>query len=149
MARYAIWVWPAGGAAGGVTLTVSGKVGGNNVTPAFTVCPAASGRTCMAGGIGGETSDELAATIAVPGRTTAGEQAVLTATARASDAAASPAADAAITITAKPSATHPGAPAPASGAAGADLGVTLPAGFPPSLPSVGDPAASLFELLGR
>jgi hypothetical protein len=89
-ARYAIWVWPKGGAAGGVTVTVSGTVGGNNVTPAFTVCPAASGRTCTAGGIGGGTSDELAATIGVPGRTAAGEQAVLTASARASDAAASP-----------------------------------------------------------
>ena len=147
-ARYAIWVWPSGGAAGGVTVTVSGEVGGKNVTPAFTVCPAATGRTCTAGRIGGGTSDELAATIAVPGRTSAGEQAVLTATATASDAATPPAAGAAITITAEPSATHPGTPAPASGAAGAGPGATLPAGLPPTLPSASDPAASLFELPG-
>jgi hypothetical protein len=150
-ARYAIWAWPEGGAAAGVTVTVGGTVGGNDVTPQFTACPAASGRTCTAGGIAGGTSDELAATINVPGRATAGEQTVLTATARASDAAAPPAAGAAgaaVTITAKPSATRPGTPAPVSGAAGAGLGATLPAGLPPTLPSAGDPAASLFELPG-
>ena len=35
---YAIWVWPAGGAAGGVTVTISGKAGSEDVTPSFTVC---------------------------------------------------------------------------------------------------------------
>ena len=149
-AGYAIWVWPAGGAAGGVTVTVSGKVGSEDVTPSFTVCPSASGRSCAAGGIGGGSSDELEATITVPGSTAAGKQAVLTATARASDAAAPPAAGAAITITAKPSAAHPASPAPtpASGAAGAGLGATLPAGLLPTLLSAADPAASLFELPG-
>ena len=146
-ARYAIWVWPAGGAAGGVTVSISGEVGGIDVTPAFAVCPAANGRTCMAGRIGGGTSDELEATIAVPDRTAAGKQAVLTAAARASDAAAPPTAGAAITITAEPSGTHPASPVPGSGA-GAGLGATLPAGLPPTLPSSGDPAASLFELPG-
>jgi hypothetical protein len=147
-AGYAIWVWPAGGAAGGVTVTVNGKAGSEDVTPSFTVCPSASGRTCTAGGIGGGSSDELEATIAVPGSTAAGMQAVLTATARASDATAPPAAGAAITITAKPSAAHPASPPPASGAAGAGLGVTLPAGLLPTLLSAADPAASLFELPG-
>lgn len=147
-ARYAIWVWPAGGAAGGVTVTLSGKVGGKDVTPEFTVCPAPSGRTCTAGRIAGGTLDELAAMITVPGSTAAGNQAVLTATARASDATAPPAAGAAIRITAKPSATHPASPAPvpASEAAGAGLGANLPAGLPPTLP--GAPAASLLELPG-
>jgi hypothetical protein len=147
-AGYAIWVWPAGGAAGGVTVSVSGKAGSEDVTPSFTVCPSASGRTCTAGGIGDGASDELEATIGVPGSTAAGMQAVLTATARASDATAPPAAGAAITITAKPSAAHPASPTPASGAAGAGLGVTLPAGLLPTLLSAADPAASLFELPG-
>jgi hypothetical protein len=149
-AGYAIWVWPAGGTARGVTVTVSGKVGSEDVTPSFTVCPSASGRSCAAGGIGGGSSDELEATIAVPGSTVAGKRAVLTATARASDAAAPPAAGAAITITAKPSAAHPASPAPtpASGAAGAGPGATLPAGLLPTLLSAADPAASLFELPG-
>jgi hypothetical protein len=147
-AGFAIWVWPAGGAAGGVTVTVSGKAGSEDVTPSFTVCPSASGRTCKAGGIGGGSSDELEAAIAVPDSTAAGMQAVLTATARASDAAAPGAAAAAITITTKPSAAHPASPEPASGAAGAGPSATLPAGLLPTLLSAADPAASLFELPG-
>jgi hypothetical protein len=140
-------VWPTGGAAGGVTVSISGKVGSEDVTPSFTVCPSANGRTCTAGGIGGGASDELEATIAVPGSTADGMQAVLTATARASGAAAPPAANAAITITAKTSAAHPASPAPTS-ASGAGLGATLPAGLLPTLLSAADPAASLFELPG-
>ena len=93
-ASYAIWVWPAGGAASGVTVTISGKVASKAVTPKFTVCPTASGRTCKVGGIAKGTSDELQATIAVPSGTAAGKQAILTATANSSDAAAPPAADA-------------------------------------------------------
>ena len=89
---YAIWVWPAGGAASGVTVTISGKVASQAATPKFTVCPTASGRTCKVGGIAKGSSDELQATIAVP-RGTAGKQATLTATANASDAAAPPAAE--------------------------------------------------------
>ena len=130
-----------------MTVTVNGKAGSGDVTPSFTVCPSASGRTCTAGGIGDGASDELEATIAVPGSTAAGMQAVLTATARASDATAPPAAGAAITITAKPSAADPASPAPTS-ASGAGLGATLPAGLLPTLLSAADPAASLFELPG-
>ena len=55
------------------------------------------------GGIAKGTSDELQATVAVPSGTAAGRNAILTATAKASDASAPPAADAAIKITAKPS----------------------------------------------
>jgi hypothetical protein len=141
---YAIWVWPAGGAASGVTVTISGKVASNAVSPKFTVCPTASGRTCKVGGIAKGASDELQATIAVPSGTAAGKQAVLTATAGASDAAAPPAADGAIKITAKPSATHSPSPSPTptptSGPTGTGLGATLPAGVLPTVPSAVVPA---------
>ena len=85
-ASYAIWVWPAGGAASGVTVTISSKAASKDVTPKFTVCPTASGRTCKVGGIAKGTSDELQATAAVPSSTAAGKDISLTATAKASDA---------------------------------------------------------------
>jgi hypothetical protein len=151
---YAIWVWPAGGAASGVTVTISGKVASKAVTPKFTVCPTASGRTCKVGGIAKGTSDELQATIAVPGGTAAGKQAILTATSAASDAAAPPAAGAAIKITAKPSASHSPSPSPSptptptSTSTGSGLGATLPAGILPTVPLAAVPGASLGELPG-
>ena len=147
---YAIWVWPAGGAASGVTVTISGKVASKAVTPKFTVCPTASGRTCKVGGIAKGTSDELQATIAIPSGTAAGKQAVLTATSNASDAAAPPAADAAIKITAKPKATHSPSPSPTPTptptSTGTGLGATLPAGILPTVPSALVPGATLGEL---
>jgi hypothetical protein len=147
---YAIWVWPAGGAASGVTVTISGKVASQAVTPKFTVCPTVSGRTCKVGGIAKGSSDELQATIAVPSGTAAGKQASLTATANASDAAAPPAADGAIKITAKPSASHSPSPSPTptptSSSTGTGLGATLPAGILPTVPSAVVPGASLGEL---
>jgi hypothetical protein len=149
---YAIWVWPAGGAASGVTVTISGKVASNAVSPKFTVCPTASGRTCKVGGIAKGTSDELQATIAVPSGTAAGKQAVLTAAAAASDAAGPPAADAAIKITAKPSATHSPSPSPTptptptSSSTGTGLGATLPAGILPTVPLAVVPGASIGAL---
>ena len=144
---YAIWVWPAGGAASGVSVTISGKVAGQAVTPKFTVCPTVSGRTCKAGGIAKGASDELQATIAVPSGT-AGKQATLTATADSSDAAAPPAASGAIKITAKPSATHSPSPSPTPTSTSTDtgLGATLPAGILPTVPSGTVPEATLGAL---
>jgi len=146
---YAIWVWPAGGAASAVTVTISGKVASKAVTPQFTVCPTASGRTCKVGGIAKGASDELQATIAIPSGTAAGKQATLTATSASSDAAAPPAAAGAIKITAKPSATHSPSPSPTptSTSTGTGLGATLPAGILPSVPS-GVVPATLGELPG-
>jgi hypothetical protein len=147
---YAIWVWPAGGAASDVTVTISGKVASQAVTPKFTVCPTVSGRTCKVGGIAKGSSDELQATIAVPSGTAAGKQASLSATANASNAAAPPAADGAIKITAKPSASHSPSPSPTptptSSSTGTGLGATLPAGILPTVPSAVVPGASLGEL---
>ncbi|MGH3274230.1 MAG: hypothetical protein ACRDNZ_07875, partial [Streptosporangiaceae bacterium] len=139
-------MWPAGAAASGVTVTISGKVASKGVQPTFTVCPSASGgATCKAGGIAKGRSDELQATLAIPGGTVAGKQAVLIVTAKASGATAPPVAEAAIKITAKP----PGSPtpAPASSSAGTGLGATLPAGILP-VPPGADPVPSLGELPG-
>jgi hypothetical protein len=139
-ASYAIWVWPAGGAASGITVTISGKAASKNVTPKFTVCPTASGRTCKVGGIAKGTSDELQATAAVPSGTAAGKDVTLTATAKASNATAPPAADAAIKITAKPSSKHSSpspTPTPSSsstGTTGSGVGATLPPGILPTVP---------------
>ena len=139
-ASYAIWVWPAGGAASGITVTISGKAASKDVTPKFTVCPTASGRTCKVGGIAKGTSDELQATAAVPSGTAAGKNVTLTATAKASDATAPPAADAAIKITAKPSSKHSSpspTPTPSSSSTdptGSGLGATLPPGILPTVP---------------
>jgi hypothetical protein len=131
-------------------VTISGKVASKAVAPKFTVCPSASGRTCKVGGIAKGTSDELQATIGVPSGTAAGKQAVLTATARSGDAAAPPAADAAIKITAKPSGKHSPSPSPTptptSSSTGTGLGATLPAGILPTVPSAGIAAATLGEL---
>ena len=143
-ASYAIWVWPAGGAASGITVTISSKAASKDVTPKFTVCPTASGRNCKVGGIAKGTSDELQATAAVPSGTAAGTDISLTATAKASDATAPPAADAAIKITAKPSSKHSSSPSPtptpssgstgSSGTTGTGVGATLPPGILPTVP---------------
>jgi hypothetical protein len=153
-ASYAIWVWPAGGAARGITVTISGKVASKDVTPKFTVCPTASGRTCKVGGITKGTSDELQATAAVPSSTAAGKDVALTATAKASDATAPPAADAAIKVTAKPSSKHSPSPSPtptptsSSTPTGSGLGATLPAGILPTVPLTTSQAATLGQLPG-
>ena len=143
-ASYAIWVWPAGGAASGITVTISSKAASKDVTPKFTVCPTASGRNCKVGGIAKGTSDELQATAAVPSGTAAGKDISLTATAKASDATAPPAADAAIKITAKPSSKHSSSPSPtptpsssstgSGGTTGSGVGATLPPGILPTVP---------------
>ena len=150
-ANYAIWVWSAGGAASGVSVTISGKAASKDVTPKFTVCPTASGRTCKIGGIAKGTSDELQATAAVPSGAAAGANITLTATAKAGNATAPPAADAAIKITAKPS-KHPSSPSPTptptSSSTGSGLGATLPAGILPTVPLTTTQNPALGELPG-
>jgi hypothetical protein len=146
-ASYAIWVWPAGGAASGVSVTISARVAGKGVTPSFTVCPTASGRTCNVGGIAKGTSDELQAKVAVPKSTAGGRQVVLSATAKSSDATAPPLASASITVAANPTRSHSASPSPApttpaagtsgpgtSGLGTTGLGTPLPAGILPTLP---------------
>lgn len=148
-AGYAIWVWSAGGAASGVSVTISGKAAGKDVTPAFTVCPTASGRTCKVGGIAKGASDELQATAGVPGNAATGADITLTATAKASDATAPPAADAASKITAKPS-KHSASPSPtpSTSPANSGLGAPLPAGILPTVPLTTDQSPALGELPG-
>ena len=148
-ASYAIWVWSAGGAASGVSVTISGKAASKNVTPAFTVCPTASGRTCKVGGIAKGTSDELQATASVPGSAAAGANVTLTATAKASDATAPPAAGAGIKITAKPS-KRSASPSPTRSTSSTNTGVgaTLPAGILPTVPLTTAQSPTLGELPG-
>jgi hypothetical protein len=149
-ASYAIWVWPDGGAASGVSVTISGKVASSSATPTFTVCPSASGRTCTVGGISKGSSDELQAKVKVPSGTAAGQQATLSASAKSSDATAPPPASGAITITAKPA--KPGSPSPtptpSTGTTTTPQGVgaTLPAGILPTIPGATSPQVTLPEL---
>lgn len=145
-ATYAIWVWPSGGAASGVSVTISGKVASNSVTPTFTVCPSASGRTCTVGGISKGTSDELQAKVKVPSGTTAGKQATLSATGKSSDATAPAPASGAVTITAKPSAPSSPTPTPTPSTTPVGVGATLPAGILPTIPGSTDPQGTLPEL---
>ncbi len=151
-ASYAIWVWPAGGAASGVTVTISSKAASKDVAPKFTVCPTVSGRTCKVGGIAKGTSDELQATAAVPSSIAAGKDITLTATAKAGDATAPPAADAGLKVTAKPSSKHSPSPSPtptpSSSSTGSGLGATLPAGILPTVPLTTTEGPSLGELPG-
>jgi hypothetical protein len=144
-ARYAIWVWPAGGAASGVSVTVSAQVAGKSATPTFTVCPSASGRTCTVGGIAKGSSDELQAKVPVPSSAAAGKQATLSSTAKSSDATAPAPASGAVTITAKPAASSSASPTPTPTITPIGVGATLPAGILPTVPGT-DPQATLPEL---
>jgi hypothetical protein len=145
-ASYAIWVWPAGGAASSVSVTVSAKAAGTGATPRFTVCPTTNGLTCKVGGVSKGSSDELQARVTVPkGTPTKGTQVVLSATANSSDASAPPPASGAVDINAKPSPSPspsptptPTTPIPSLGTSG--LGATLPAGILPTVPDSTDPA---------
>jgi hypothetical protein len=147
-ARYAIWVWPAGGAASAVSVTISAQVAGKTATPVFTVCPSASGRTCAVGGISKGTSDELQAKVPVPSGTTVGKQAKLSGTAKSSDATAPAPASGAVTITAKPAASQSPSPTPTptTSTTPSGVGATLPAGILPTVPGVTDPQATLPQL---
>lgn len=147
-ASYAIWVWPAGGAASSVTVTVSAEAAGKTATPKFTVCPTASGLTCKVGGVAKGSADELQARVAVAkGTPTQGTQVVLSAAATSSDATAPAPASGAVDITAKPSPSPsaspsptptPTTPVPSLGTSG--LGATLPAGILPTVPDSTNPA---------
>ena len=144
-ASYAIWVWPAGGAASGVRVTVSAKAAGKSATPRFTVCPTATGLTCKVGGVAVGSSDELQARVPVAkGTATKGTDVVLSATAQSSDATAPPPASGAVDISTKPSPSPSASPSPAATtpapALGTGLGATLPAGLLPTVPGSTDPA---------
>ena len=147
-ATYAIWVWPSGGAASGISVTISGKVASGSVTPTFTVCPSASGRTCTVGGISKGSSDELQAKVKVPSGTAAGKQATLSATAKSSDATAPAPASGAVTITAKPAASSSPTPTPSPSdtTIPSGVGATLPAGILPTVPGSTDAQGTLPEL---
>jgi hypothetical protein len=147
-ASYAIWVWPAGGAASSVSVTVGAKAAGKVATPKFTVCPTASGLTCKVGGVAKGSSDELQARVAVPkGIATKGTQVVLLATAKSGDATAPPPASGAVDLTAKPSPSPSASPSPTPtpttpvpSLSTAGLGATLPAGILPTVPDTTTPA---------
>jgi hypothetical protein len=147
-ASYAIWVWPAGGAASSVSVTVGAKAAGKVATPKFTVCPTASGLTCKVGGVAKGSSDELQARVAVPkGIATKGTQVVLSATAKSGDATAPPPASGAVDLTAKPSPSPSASPSPTPtpttpvpSLSTAGLGATLPAGILPTVPDTTTPA---------
>src|ERR1022692_474308 len=79
---YAIWVWPSGGQAKGITVTASAKVTAA-ITPRFSACRSASGATCTLGTLAADQADELLATVAVPKTAKTGQHAPLTATAKA------------------------------------------------------------------
>lgn len=146
-AGYAIWVWPAGGAASGVSVTVSAKVAGRDVTPAFTVCPAASKQSCTVGGILKGNSDELQATVTIPGGTSAGKPATLSAAAKSSDATAPSPASASVSVAAASSPSPSGSPAPSTPAVSpAGVGASLQAGILPTVPGSTAAAATLPEL---
>ena len=145
-AGYAIWVWPAGGAASSVSVTLSAKVAGRDVTPAFTVCPAASKQACTVGGINKGNSDELQATVTIPGGTSAGKQATLSATAKSGDATAPSPASGSVSVVAASSPSPSGSPTPSTPAVSpAGVGATLPAGILPTVPG-STPAAALPDL---
>ena len=125
---YAIWVWPSGGEAKGITVTAGAKVTAA-ITPRFSVCPSASGATCTVGTLAANQADELLATVAVPNTAKAGQHATLTVTAKATGATAAKPASASALI----SKTTTVSPTAAAGLGG--VGVTLPAGLPPLTPA--------------
>jgi hypothetical protein len=123
---YAIWVWPSGGTANGITVTVSAKISGA-LTPRFSVCRVASGVTCSVGSLANGQADELLATVTVPTTAKAGQRVALTATAKATAAKSPVPAAASALIAAKagstPTTTSPTLP-----------GSTLPTGVGATLP---------------
>jgi len=129
-------------------VTISAQVAGKTVTPKFTVCPSASGRTCTVGGIAKGSSDELQAKVPVPSSAAAGKQATLSSTAKSSGATAPAPASGAVTITAKPAVSHSASPSPTPTPTPTPTGVgaTLPAGILPTVPGYTDPQATLPQL---
>jgi hypothetical protein len=128
-ASYAIWVWPSGGTAKGITVTASAKVSAA-AKPRFSVCPAASGATCAITTLVNGQADELQAEVTVPTTAKAGQHVSLTATAKATDATAATPASASVLIAAKASPTPKASPSSSSGLTpSAGVGVTLPSGL--------------------
>src|ERR1022692_88026 len=125
---YAIWVWPSGGQAKGITVTASAKVTAA-ITPRFSACRSASGATCTLGTLAADQADELLATVAVPKTAKTGHHATLTATAKATGATTATPASASALI----STTTTISPTAAAGLGA--LGTTLPAGLPPLTPA--------------
>lgn len=123
---YAIWVWPSGGTANGITVTVSAKVS-SALTPRYSVCRVASGVTCSVGNLANGQADELLAAVTVPTTAKASQHVTLAATAKATGAksAALTSASALIsaTVGSTPTTTSPTPP-----------GLTLPAGVGATLP---------------
>lgn len=150
MATYAIWVWPAGGKASGVTVKISASAG-KALTPRFSVCPSRSGITCTVGVLNKGQADELQARATVPTSASPGKLVKLTAKGKSTDATAPPAASASITIASKASPT-PTPTGPGIGGVGASLppGVQLPSGLAPngSVPVVPDPIGTVAGALG-
>ena len=123
---YAIWVWPSGGTANGITVTVSAKAS-SALTPRYSVCRVASGATCSVGNLANGQADELLAAVKVPTTAKAGQHVTLAATAKATGAKSAALTSASALISAKagsaPTTTSPTLP-----------GLTLPAGVGATLP---------------
>jgi hypothetical protein len=139
-ASYAILVWPAGGTAKGIRVSISAKVS-SAVSPRFSVCPAASGATCTVGTLPSGQAEELQAEVTVPTTATAGQHASLTATARASGNTIS-AVPASASVAVAQATTSTGS----SGLGSGGLGTTLPAGTTPLFP-VGVAASGAVPIL--
>ena len=125
---YAIWVWPSGGEAKGITVTAGAKVTAA-ITPRFSACRSASGATCTLGTLAADQADELLATVAVPNTAKTGQHATLTVAAKATGATAATPASASALI----STTTTISPTAAAGLGG--VGTTLPSGLPPLTPA--------------
>src|ERR1039457_4818220 len=138
---YAIWVWPSGGQAKGITVTASAKVTAA-ITPRFSACRSASGATCTLGTLAADQADELRAPVAVPNTAKTGQHATLTVAAKATGATAATPASASALI----STTTTISPTAAAGLGG--VGTTLPAGLPPLTPAVVASSAALPFLPG-
>src|ERR1022692_3809732 len=82
---YAIWVWPSGGQAKGITVTASARAPAAT-PPRFPACRSASGATCTLGTLAADQADELLATVAVPNTAKTGQHATLTVAAKATGA---------------------------------------------------------------
>src|ERR1022692_2767779 len=96
---YAIWVWPSGGQAKGITVTASARAPAAT-PPRFPACRSASGATCTLGTLAADQADELLATVAVPNTAKTGQHATLTVAAKATGAtAATPASASALIST--------------------------------------------------
>ncbi len=132
-ARFAIWVWFAGGRQGTATVHLTARPG--KLSPVFTVCPAPGTATCTAG-LATSQPVELMARVAVPRRQAAGTRIILTATATSPLALAAASASGSVIVAAKAS------PSPsATSTAPAGVGVTLPSvTLPSALPANSLPA---------